>query len=159
MLYKIRRRITVTLSIFIFSTWFFAQIVENHRGRLSIPFLGPRDIYSKSYDENQILVEVGLRARGSDAQIVPSWRTLDGKLSNPRARCMNFFLENLRNVARARCAGAVRQFPTGQLDSILWYVSGYMYLLNLVITFSTRSTAVCTYCSISRYMVQYCLFA
>jgi hypothetical protein len=48
------RRITVTLPIFKFRTCFFAQIVENRRGRLSIPFLGHGDNFSKSYDENQI---------------------------------------------------------------------------------------------------------
>ena len=47
------RRIAVTLSIFNFSPWFFAQIVENRRGRLSRPFLGPRDNFPKSYEENQ----------------------------------------------------------------------------------------------------------
>ena len=31
----LRRRIIVTLSIFKFSSWFLAQIVENRRGRLS----------------------------------------------------------------------------------------------------------------------------
>ena len=48
------RKITVTLSIFNFRTSHFAQIVENRRGRLSRAFLGPGDIFSKSYDENQI---------------------------------------------------------------------------------------------------------
>jgi hypothetical protein len=37
----------------------------------------------------------------------------EGKLSNPRggaarARCMNFFLENLRNPAQLRCAETMR---------------------------------------------------
>ena len=53
----LRRRITVTLSIFNFSTCFLAQIEENRGGRLSKPFLGPGDIFSKSYDENQIRFE------------------------------------------------------------------------------------------------------
>ena len=39
----LRRRITVTLSISNFSTWFLSQIVENRRGRLSRLFLGPGD--------------------------------------------------------------------------------------------------------------------
>jgi hypothetical protein len=47
-------RLTVTLSIFNFSTRYFAQIVENRETQLSILFLGPGDIFSKSYDENQI---------------------------------------------------------------------------------------------------------
>ena len=67
-----RCRITVTSSIFNFSTWFFAQIVENRRGRLSSPFLGPGDNFSKSYDESQIWWErqgYVAAARGSDAQI------------------------------------------------------------------------------------------
>jgi hypothetical protein len=35
-----------------------------------------------------------------------------------RARAMDtFFFENLRNPARARRAGVMRQFPTAQLDS------------------------------------------
>jgi hypothetical protein len=35
-----------------------------------------------------------------------------------RARAMHeFFLENLRNPARGRSAGSVRQFPTAQLVS------------------------------------------
>ena len=37
-------RITVTLSIFNFSTRFFAQIVENRETRLYGPLLGPGDI-------------------------------------------------------------------------------------------------------------------
>ena len=49
----VRRKITVTLSIFNFSPWFFAQIVENRSGRLSGPFYGPRDNFPKSYHENQ----------------------------------------------------------------------------------------------------------
>jgi hypothetical protein len=47
-------QITVTLSVFNFSTRFFAQIVENRETQLSSPFLGPGDNFSKSYDENQI---------------------------------------------------------------------------------------------------------
>ena len=53
---------------------------------------------------------------------VPSWRTLEGKLSNPRgraarARCMNIF-PKIYKIPRARAAwGAMRQFPTAQLDS------------------------------------------
>jgi hypothetical protein len=47
-------RITVTLSIFNFSTWFFAQIVENRGTKLSSPFLGPGDNFLENYDENQI---------------------------------------------------------------------------------------------------------
>jgi hypothetical protein len=47
-------RITETLSIFNFSTRFFAQIVENRVAQLSSLFLGPGDNFSKSYDENQI---------------------------------------------------------------------------------------------------------
>ena len=65
-------RITVTSSIFNFSTRFFAQIVENRVTQLSNHFLGPGDIFSKSYDENQIWSErqgYVAAARGSDAQI------------------------------------------------------------------------------------------
>jgi hypothetical protein len=47
-------RITVTLSVFNFSTRFFAQIVDNRETQLSSLFLGPGDNFSKSYDENQI---------------------------------------------------------------------------------------------------------
>jgi hypothetical protein len=63
-------RINITLSILKFRTWFFAQIVENQETQLSSPFLGPGDIFSKSYDENQIWSERQgyVRARaGSDA--------------------------------------------------------------------------------------------
>ena len=49
----VRRKITVTLSISDFSPWFFAQILENRRGRLSGPFYGPRGNFPKSYHENQ----------------------------------------------------------------------------------------------------------
>jgi hypothetical protein len=47
---------------------------------------------------------------------------MGGKLSNPRGRdaraqCMNFFFENLRNPARSRRAGLMRQFRSGQLDT------------------------------------------
>ena len=65
-------RITVTLSIFNFSTRFFAQIVENRETQLSSLFLGPGDNFSKSYDENQICSERHMYVavvRGSDAQI------------------------------------------------------------------------------------------
>ena len=65
-------RITVTLSIFKFRTRFFAQIVENRETQLSSIFLGPGDIFSKSYDENQIWSKRTGRVaavRGSDAQI------------------------------------------------------------------------------------------
>jgi hypothetical protein len=51
---ELKSRITVTLQIFKFSTWFFAQIVESRETQLSSPFLGPGDNFSKSYDENQI---------------------------------------------------------------------------------------------------------
>jgi len=51
------RRIPVTLLIFNFSTFFLAQIVENRGGRLSKSFLGPGDIFLKSYDEHQIRSE------------------------------------------------------------------------------------------------------
>ena len=52
---ELRSRITVTLSIFNFSTRFFAQIVENRETQLSSLFLGPGDIFSKSYDENRFV--------------------------------------------------------------------------------------------------------
>ena len=42
------------------------QIVDNHRGGLSRPFLGHGDIFWKSYDENQIWSKC-VHARGSDA--------------------------------------------------------------------------------------------
>ena len=44
------------------------QIVDNRRGRLSRPFLGPGDIFWESYDENQIWSKC-VHALGSDAQI------------------------------------------------------------------------------------------
>jgi hypothetical protein len=44
--------VDLTLSTFNFSTGFSAQIVENRKGRLFRPFLGPADNFSKSYDEN-----------------------------------------------------------------------------------------------------------
>jgi hypothetical protein len=46
-------RITVTLSIFNFSTRFVAQIVENRETQLSSLFSSPGDIFSKSYDETR----------------------------------------------------------------------------------------------------------
>ena len=49
---QLRSRITVTLSICNFSTRFFVQIVENRETQLSSLFLGPGDIFPKSYDEN-----------------------------------------------------------------------------------------------------------
>ena len=42
------------------------QIVENRRGRLSRPFLGPGDNFSKIYDENQIQSERPRAARARD---------------------------------------------------------------------------------------------
>ena len=48
-------RITVTLSIFNFSTRFFAQIVENRETQLSSLFLGPGDIFPTIYNENRFL--------------------------------------------------------------------------------------------------------
>ena len=50
-------QIAGTLSIFNFSTWFLAQIVENREMCLSRPFLVPGDNFSKSYDETQIRYE------------------------------------------------------------------------------------------------------
>ena len=47
-------RITVTLSIFNFRTWFFEQIVENRETRLSGPFLGPGDIFFEKLWRKQI---------------------------------------------------------------------------------------------------------
>jgi hypothetical protein len=65
-------RITVTLSILKFSTWFFTQIVENRETRLSRPCLGPGDIFSKSYDENRFVWQLygtsDLRIRPARAQ-------------------------------------------------------------------------------------------
>ena len=59
-------RVTVTLSIFNFSTRFFAQIVENRETQLSSHFLSPGDNFSKSYDENRFrkVVSALNRARG-----------------------------------------------------------------------------------------------
>ena len=59
-------RITITLSIFNFSTGFFAQIEENRETQLSSLFLGPGDNFSKSYDENRFrkVVPALNRARG-----------------------------------------------------------------------------------------------
>ena len=60
------------------------------------------------------------RTRGGN---VPSWRTLEGKLSNSRGRaargrCMNFPPPKIYEIPRARAAwGAMRQFPTTQRDS------------------------------------------
>jgi hypothetical protein len=48
-------RITVTLSIFNIRTRFFAQIVENRETQLSSLFVGPGDIFPKSYDENRFV--------------------------------------------------------------------------------------------------------
>jgi hypothetical protein len=50
-------RITVTFPIFNSSTRFFVQIVENRETQLSSLFLGPGDIFSKSYNENKIWSE------------------------------------------------------------------------------------------------------
>ena len=49
---------------------------------------------------------------------------MEGKLFHPRGRAARalhdfFFLENLRNPARNRRAGLMRQFRSGQLYSIL----------------------------------------
>ena len=59
-------QITVTSSIFNFSTRFPPQIVENRETRLSSAFLGPGDNFSKSYDENRFrkVVLALNRARG-----------------------------------------------------------------------------------------------
>jgi hypothetical protein len=40
------------------------QIVENRKGRLSGPFLGPNDNFSKYYDENQIRTECATARAG-----------------------------------------------------------------------------------------------
>ena len=74
---ELSRRITVTLSIFNFSTRFFVQIVESRETQLASPFLGPGGNFSKSYDENQICSErhgYVAAARGSDAQILGAIR-------------------------------------------------------------------------------------
>jgi hypothetical protein len=65
-------RITVTSSIFNFSTRFFAQIVENRKTQLSSPFLGPGDYFSKSYDENQIWCAPARAARETLAGSIPT---------------------------------------------------------------------------------------
>ena len=52
---ELKSTIAVTFSIFNFSTRFFAQIVENRETQLSSLFLGPGDIFSKSYDENRFV--------------------------------------------------------------------------------------------------------
>ena len=59
-------RITVTSSVFNFSTRLFAQIVENRETQLSSLFLGSGDIFSKSYDETRFrkVVLALNRARG-----------------------------------------------------------------------------------------------
>jgi hypothetical protein len=70
------RRTTVTLSVFKFRTWFFAQIVENRETRLSSSFWGPGDIFSKSYDGNQIWSKCsgGMRApRRPMVGLEPAW--------------------------------------------------------------------------------------
>jgi hypothetical protein len=60
------------------------------------------------------------RTRGGN---VPSWRTLEGKLSNPRGRATHprdasFFSSKIYEIPRAWAAwGAMRQFPIAQLDS------------------------------------------
>jgi hypothetical protein len=58
----------------------------------------------------------------NDSGNVRSWSDPVVVPSNPRgraarARCMNFFFENLRNPARCRRADLMRQFRSGQLDS------------------------------------------
>jgi hypothetical protein len=62
---------------FNFSTWFYAQIVENRETQLSSPFLGPGDNFSKSYDENQIcMAAVCPRCAGAWGPMrvrVPPW--------------------------------------------------------------------------------------
>jgi hypothetical protein len=72
--YLVRRRITVTLSIFKFCPRFLAQIVENRETQLSRPFLGPGDNIPKSYDENQIRSE---QARADRARFLKSARARD----------------------------------------------------------------------------------
>ena len=46
----------------------------------------------------------------------------------PRARCMIFFFENLRNPARNRRAGLIRQFSFGQLYSTKFSFFIYFFL-------------------------------
>ena len=53
----LRRRITVTLSIFNFSSWFLAQIVENRGGVFLNHFYVMGIFFLKSYDENQIRLQ------------------------------------------------------------------------------------------------------
>ena len=45
-----------------------------------------------------------------------------------RARCIIVFLKKLRNPARDRRAGAMRQFCPGQLDSIIESLFVHVYL-------------------------------
>ena len=52
------RRVTVTLSIFNFRTWFFAQIIENRETRLSRPILGPRHNFFEKLWRNPDFAEV-----------------------------------------------------------------------------------------------------
>ena len=72
------------------------QIVENRRGRLSRPFLGPGDNFSKSYDENQIWSERdGVRTRRAG-----------GLKSLSRARAGGFKPLGLRGLRAAAPTGS-----------------------------------------------------
>ena len=66
-------RITVTLSIFNFSTWFFAQIVENRETQLSSPFLGPGDnFYEKLWRKPDLVRPHARAARETLAGSIPT---------------------------------------------------------------------------------------
>jgi hypothetical protein len=62
----------------------------------------------------------------------PPFGSWEGKLSNANGRAaramLKFFFENLRNLARIRRAGLMRQFRFSQLDSPHQQttISGYM---------------------------------
>ena len=82
---------------------------------ITVEFYRPPDFFFRCTFTGKLLL-----ANSIKATVRRKRPPREGKLSNPRgarrAGCMHG--ENLRNPVRERLAGAMRQFPSSQLDSI-----------------------------------------
>jgi hypothetical protein len=98
-------------------------IIENQNSDFVTPYQWPypgKANLALWRDEVRILIfdDPAENERGQRPVMVRSGRGPFRPGHAARARCMNFFFENLRNPARTRFAGLMRQFRFNQLYSI-----------------------------------------
>jgi hypothetical protein len=143
-------RITVTLSIFNFRTWFFAQIVENRETQLSSHFSGPGDIFSKSYDENRFVWQ-----RMASEILRFAHQIVRARFSAGALRPNLVFVITFRKVV-PRTWKVARKLRLAILYNLREKSSpkiknwqSYSNPRDLIPPFE-RSSPVCTYCSTSR---------